>query len=87
MIASDKTGTLTQNNMSVVEVLVGTRQVLSSDAAVVQAWKDYPEQIQGLIDIAVHCNAYVGMLEAPFYQIDFKNRLTLVVFGLQPALY
>lgn len=61
MIASDKTGTLTQNNMSVVEALLGTKRVLNTTAGFVQTWKDIPEQFAPLLSIAVHNNAYVEL--------------------------
>jgi sodium/potassium-transporting ATPase subunit alpha len=57
MIASDKTGTLTQNDMSVVEVLLGSSNVIASDAAFVRAFRDGSAQFEALLDVAVHCNS------------------------------
>lgn len=54
MIASDKTGTLTQNNMSVAEILIGTANVVSSYPTFVKARTDYPEQFEPLLSIAMH---------------------------------
>jgi len=59
MIASDKTGTLTQNNMSVAEILIGTQNVVSSDPGFIKARAEYPKQFDPLLSIALHSNRYV----------------------------
>lgn len=73
MIASDKTGTLTQNNMSVVEILQGTRGSVAGDASFVQAFRENTEQFSALVDIALNCNAYVKLSESmvPIHLLDW----------------
>lgn len=61
MIASDKTGTLTQNNMSVVEALLGSGEVIDSDHGFISAYRDIPKQFDPLLSVAFHCNRYVAV--------------------------
>ena len=56
MIASDKTGTLTQNKMTVVEIVLGNGTPYLSLGGFHKASKEHPSLFETFVDIAALCN-------------------------------
>lgn len=62
MIASDKTGTLTQNKMSVVELVFPNNQIFTSPAGFHRASTTHPSLFTEFLQTSTHCNGYVAPL-------------------------
>lgn len=75
MIASDKTGTLTQNKMSVVEIVLGNGELWSLSKGFKKASKAFPSLFENFVDLSTHCNGYVPqILRSCQSQRPFKHR-------------
>jgi sodium/potassium-transporting ATPase subunit alpha len=75
MIASDKTGTLTQNKMSVVDIVLANGEQYPSPSGFHKASRQYPNLFEQFVDLSMFCNA--ATFDPATEDLAFEERTVL----------